>query len=80
MELAQDTDDFPLGRCGIPIFLQADMPHLIDVSAAIEHGHKMIGGFAQSKELIVSRILKDIPLPTAKMLAMNFHGNVQSRR
>jgi hypothetical protein len=56
------------------------MPHLIDVSAAIEHGHKMIGGYAQSKKLIVSRILKNIPLPSAKMLAMNIHGGVQSRR
>jgi len=80
IELAQDTDDFPLGRCGIPIFVQTDMPHLIYVSATIEHGHKMVGGFAQSKKLIVSRILKDVPLPAAKMLAMNIHSGMQSGR
>ena len=76
----QEVNDLSLGRRGITPFFHTVTPYLTNGSAAVQHRHEIIGRVVQTKELIASWILQDVPLATAKMLPVHVDGAEQLRR
>lgn len=80
VELAKQLYHLALSGCGISKAFCTDAPQLTDSASTIEHRDKMVGRIAQTKVVIIGRMLQNVPFDATVMLSVNVDSTEQLRR